>query len=133
MENLYDNLLQDELAFAEIMMYVFTQEVYRKFNRHEKLVDFKDVVQFEVGDRLEDNAYVMVGCRYRPDNGEIIFNGRLYREDGSILKRKRIAVSEKTFSIIDEDYKIRYNQDCDSVIKTLVGAYIEIIYTTLFL
>lgn len=133
MEKLYENFLQDELAFSEVMMYVFSQEVYRKFNHHKKLVDFKDVVQFEVGDKLEDNAYIMVGCRYRPDRGEFSFNGRLYREDGSILKRKLIAVNEKTFSIINEDYHIRYNQDCDSIIKTIVGAYIEIIYTTLFL
>lgn len=134
MENLYKDFLQDELAFSEVMMNVFSQEVYLKFGTNvTKEVDFKDVVHFEIGDKQDDNSYVMLGCRYRPDKGEVIFNGRLYSEGGCILKRKRIAVSENTFSYIDDNSHIRYNMDCDNEIKTLVGAYLDIIYTTLFL
>lgn len=134
MENLYKDFLQDELAFSEVMMNVFSQEVYLKFGTNvTKEVDFKDVVHFEIGDKQDDNSYVMLGCRYRPDKGEVIFNGRLYSEEGCILKRKRIAVSENTFSYIDDNSHIRYNMDCDNEIKTLVGAYLDIIYTTLFI
>lgn len=130
---MYSYLSTDELVFATKVMNIFSCEVEQKFKDYKREVDFYDVRQYEVGERLENGEYIMIGCRYRQDTGEVIFTGRAFSEVGEILKRKRIAVDEKTFCVFGEDHEILYNKDCDSVIRTVIGAYIELIYTGLFL
>lgn len=129
---MYKHLSPSELEFSKTVMNVFSQAIEFKFRGYIKEVDFLDYVQYEVGDRV-DNHYVMFGCRYREDLGQIVISGRIYDENSKIIKRKRVVISEKVLCIYDKDFNITYNKVCDSTIKTLLGSYIELIYTTLFI
>lgn len=126
------NLEQDELKLAEIVTELFEQEIARKFSKWGIVFDYPDCKMYEVGGKIDEH-YVVLGIRYRTDNGEFVIRGQLFNEQDQILKRKRMVINEKTLATLDDDYKLHFNEACRQQIKVLLGAYIEIAYTTLFI